>query len=35
VRQPQQREETPMKKIIKKDGLKIKTSVKAGPDIQN
>jgi len=24
-----------MKKIIKKDGLKIKTSVKAGPDIQN
>jgi len=27
VRQPQQREETPMKKIIKKDGLKIKTSV--------
>jgi len=24
-----------MKKIIKKDGLKIKTSVKAGPDITN
>jgi len=24
-----------MKKIVKKDGLKIKTSVKAGPDIQN
>jgi len=24
-----------MKKVIKKEGLKIKTSVKAGPDILN
>jgi len=24
-----------MKKVIKKDGLKIKSSVKAGPDILN